>query len=332
MRLDVKMSVAEIYVSTLRAGRIVGLADSKVASLTAHCRDVASLHEKGLVSRNDLLAAEVARADARQQALDVQNRLELARAAYNRALGRRLTDPVRLSELDDDGQQGDVEQLTQRALAARPELSALACQARAYREQAASERGKTGPQVGVTGGYIYQHNDYIDPNGLAVVLLNVEWNAFDAGRTRNRADALTEKAEAVLRTRQDAASLIGLEVRQKWLELQTARQRVQVARQATAQADENLRVVRDRYQHQVGTNTEVLDAETLRVQAYTNLFDSSYLTVLAGLRLRRAVGICSSRARSHGTTHRGIRCVTVVPCRNTTPRVSLPQYYSLITV
>jgi outer membrane protein len=65
---------------------------------------------------------------------------------------------------------------------------------------------------------------------------------------------------------------------------------VQVARQATTQADENLRVAQDRYQQQVGTNTEVLDAETLRVQAYTNLYNSTYQAVLAGLRLRRAVG------------------------------------------
>lgn len=90
--------------------------------------------------------------------------------------------------------------------------------------------------------------------------------------------------------RHDAESLIALEVRQRWLELETARQRVQFARQAIAQADENLRVARGRYQQQVGTNTEVLDAETLRVQAYTNLFDSSYQAVLAGLRLRCAVG------------------------------------------
>ena len=110
------------------------------------------------------------------------------------------------------------------------------------------------------------------------------------GRARNDANALDEKAEALIHMSRDAESMIALEVRQCWLELETARQRVQVAHQATAQADENLRVARDRYQHQVGTNTEVLDAETLRVQAYTNLFDSSYQAVLAGLRLRRAVG------------------------------------------
>ena len=288
--LDVKINVAESFVAVLRATRLVEVAQAKVASLTGHRRDVGSLFEKGLVSKNDFLSAEVALADAQQQALDANNRLEMARAAYNRALGRNLADPVQLAELQDDGARADYEGLTALALRQRPELSTFAAQARALQQQAASERAKNGPQVQVQGGYLYQEDRYVNPNGVAGVLLGVQWNPIDMGRARNEANALSQKAEAVTRMRRDAESMIALEVRQRWLELETARQRVQVARRATAQADENLRVARDRYQHQVGTNTEVLDAETLRVQAYTNLFDSSYQAVLAGLRLRRAVG------------------------------------------
>ncbi|MEI8374411.1 MAG: TolC family protein [Planctomycetota bacterium] len=288
--LDVKMNVAECFVAVLSAARFVEVTQSRVASLTAHRRDVASLFEKGLVSKNDYLAGEVALADAQQKALDTANKLELARAAYNRALGRSLTEKVQLAELQDDGARSDSDSLTAQAMQQRPELATLASQARALQQQAESERGKTGPQVQVQGGYIYQENRYIDPNGVAGVLVGVEWNVLDLGRARSRANALGDKAESVIRLRRDAESMIALEVRQRWLELETARQRVIVARQATAHADENLRVARDRYQHQVGTNTEVLDAESLRVQAYTNLYDSSYQAVLVGLRLRRAVG------------------------------------------
>ena len=288
--LDVKMNVAESFVAVLHATRLVEVAQAKVASLTGHRRDVGSLFEKGVVSKNDFLSAEVALADAQQQALDANNKWEMACAAYNRALGRRLTDPVQLVELQDDGARRDCNDLTSLAMQQRPELAALTAQAQALQQQAASERAKNGPQVQVQGGYIYQGDRYVDPNGVAGVLLGVQWNAIDMGRARHQADALSEKAEAAIRMRRDAESMIALEVRQRWLELETARQRVRVARQATAQADENLRVVRDRYQHQVGTNTEVLDAETLRVQAFTNLFDSSYQAVLDGLRLQRAVG------------------------------------------
>ena len=85
--LDVKMSVAEIYVKVLLATRIVEVAESKVVSLSSHDKDVSALYEKGVVSKNDLLASQVALADAQQKAIDARADLEVAQAAYNRALG-----------------------------------------------------------------------------------------------------------------------------------------------------------------------------------------------------------------------------------------------------
>ncbi len=242
------------------------------------------------MSKNDLLASQVALADAQQKAIDARAELEVAWAAYNRALGRYLTEPVYLVELQDQDVPLEIDALTQDALSRRPELAVLSAQARALQDLAAALRAKNGPQVAVFGGYLYQQNDFIQPNSITGAAVGVEWNPWDFGRVRNQAGVLSEKAEALLRLRNDAASLIALEVRQKVIDLQTARKRVLVARQTTGQADENLRVARDRYQHQVGTNTEVLDAEASRVQAYTNLYNSSYQAVLAALRLRRAIG------------------------------------------
>ena len=133
-------------------------------------------------------------------------------------------------------------------------------------------------------------DNYIRPNGYTGAMVGVEWNPLDFGRVSNQALVLEQKSQALIRLRREAESLIALEVRHKWIDLMTARQRVLVAQKTTAQADENLRVARDRYQHQAGTNTEVLDAETLRVQAYVNLYTSTYQAALAALRLRRAVG------------------------------------------
>ncbi|MEN6406001.1 MAG: TolC family protein [Thermoguttaceae bacterium] len=288
--LDVKMNVAEIYVSVLRVHRLIEVVDSKVVSLESHARDVGGYFEKGLVPKNDLLAAQVALANARQEALQIHNMLQVANAAYNRALGRALDMPVGLAEVQTKEFPSDINQLTQQAMQSRPELSALSSQSRALREQAASVQAKKAPQIGVQGGYAYLENEYVDPNGVAVVGVGLQWTPIDSGRISNQSAALNEKAEATVRLFRDAQSMIALEVRQKWLDLQTALHRVEAVRPATAQADENLRVARDRYQHQVGTNTEVLDAETLRLQAYTNFYNSSYEAVLADLRLRRAVG------------------------------------------
>ena len=59
---------------------------------------------------------------------------------------------------------------------------------------------------------------------------------------------------------------------------------------AIDQAEENVRVVQDQYEKGQGTNTEVLDAETLRTLSHSNCFNAVYDAVLAVFRLRRAVG------------------------------------------
>ena len=59
---------------------------------------------------------------------------------------------------------------------------------------------------------------------------------------------------------------------------------------AAEQADENLRIARERYTAGLGTQTQLLQAESLRVQALRNRDDASLDAGLAQLRLARAVG------------------------------------------
>ena len=75
-----------------------------------------------------------------------------------------------------------------------------------------------------------------------------------------------------------------------WLDLDSTRKRVRVNRDALENADENLRVSRNRYRNGAGTNTEVLDAQTLRTETYSTYYRSVYDAALAHMKLLRAAG------------------------------------------
>ncbi len=194
---DLKLRVAEAYVAVLRARRGVAVAESHVASLASHARDVENLHEQGMVPRNDRLAAQVALADARQAAIQARNALDLARAAYNRQLGRPLAEPVELADLEPFPVAGTLEQLTSRALERRPELRALGEQIRALERQAAVVRAENGPQLALSGGYGYQQNRYQVHEGQWQVELGLQWRLFDGGQVRHRAAATRRQAAAL---------------------------------------------------------------------------------------------------------------------------------------
>ena len=68
------------------------------------------------------------------------------------------------------------------------------------------------------------------------------------------------------------------------------RSKIPAAKKAVEQGEENLRVSNERYNAQVTTSTEVLDAQTLLTQARVNYFSALYDHHLAKAALLRAVG------------------------------------------
>jgi outer membrane protein TolC len=287
---NLKLRVADAYVSVLRAGRMLKVTESHVTSLEAHARDVGNLHEQGMVAKSDLLSVRVALADAQQRKLQVANGLDLACAVYNRLLGRPRDQPVALDDLSPEATQEPLPALSERALAQRSELTALARQIEAMRQQAAAVRGETAPQIALSGGYGYQENRYQVHEGQWMLTLGAKWNLFDGGVVGHRANAVERQAAALTEQRDELTSIIALQVRQTWLDVQETRKRLIVTQSAIAQAEENLLVARDRYANGLSTHTEVLDAETLRTGSESNHANALSDAALAGLRLKRATG------------------------------------------
>ena len=262
-------------------------------TLAALARDTTSLFERELVPKNDLLAVEVALADARQNELRAANAADVAVAAYNRRLGRPLDQAGRTQR---DARDADWMRrrtsptLIAQAQARRTELAAFDAQAEAYGQLARSERSRVLPQLALSGGYQYLENQFLDDETVGMAGIGVQWALFDGGQSRKRAAALDRNRQATERQRADAASQIELQVRQAFLGLREARQRIELTGRAAEQADENLRIARERYNAGLGTQTQLLEAETLRVQALRNRHDAALDAGLSELRLARATG------------------------------------------
>ena len=289
---DLKLAVADAYVDVLRTRKALEVAQSSVRSLESLAHDAASMFERELVPKNDALAAQVALANARQNELRVANAAEIALASYNRRLGQPMERAVDLAEAltTPAGVADSLETLTEQALERRPELTMLDAHADAYAQLARTERARTLPQFALSAGYHYLENRFLDDETVGVAGIGVQWALFDGGQTRKRAAALERTRKATQQQRAEAASLVELQVREYWLGVREARERVRVTAEAAAQAEESLRIARERYGAGLGTHTQTLEAETLRVQALGNRDDARLDERLAELRLLRAVG------------------------------------------
>jgi len=289
-RQDIKFSVAEAYVGVLRARHLLELAESGVITLTAHLRDVNAFLEHGLVARSDALAASAAEAAARQDQMRAATALELAQASYNRLLGRPMDSPVRIDDLAQSQTANAVSEPGPSGSGPRPELVGLTHQADALTLQSKASRAAGLPQVVLTAGYSQLQNRYLDKEQLWNLGIGMRWELFDGDVHRRQADALAARADAVSALRTDLESQIALQVLAANLLRDESDSRIPVAATAVAQAQENLRVARDRYQSGVGSHTEVLDAETLRIKSGSNYYSALYDHVLALQRVKRASG------------------------------------------
>jgi len=291
---DVRLNVAAAYVGVLRARSELGVADSQVRSLAQHVDDVDDMFTTGAVAKNDLLAAQVSLAAARQRQLQAQNNVDLAAAVYNKALGRPLADVVSLDEdlpgLDSRLDINSLQALTELAFSNREELDGLHSAADATGARAESTRARSRPQLALIGGYTAMENDFLNREDFWSVGVGFQWAIFDSSRSRDKANALSLQSSALYREYRDLQSVIELQVRSSWLQLNETNARIKLASHAVEQADENLRVVRDRYRNGEGTNTEVLDAEGLRTLSRSNYDNAQYDAAFARYRLQRATG------------------------------------------
>ena len=137
---------------------------------------------------------------------------------------------------------------------------------------------------------IFSFGLFLNREDFWFVALGVRINVFDSGRSRHASATLERQSAAVADDRRDRELDVALEVYRASADLATARARLDVAAGAVQQGEENLRIVRDRYRNGEGTNTEALDAETLRAQSAGNFDAARYDLRLAELALARAIG------------------------------------------
>lgn len=289
-RLDLKYEVAQTYLLVLRVRSLLRVAEEAERTLEGHRKDAQRLFDTGIVNKNVLLTAEAALANARHDVLKARNAVALSEAALNRLLWRPLNTPVNISEYPIPELSGDLQALTAEAEHSRPELAALAHKSQALSAQAKVKRADRLPQIALVGSHNYLQNSHLSTDQSLSGSVGMVWTPIDGGVSRAQQQAAEYEAMSVTKEYEDARTGIELQVYQAWLEEEQSRDRIEVARKAVEQADENLRVTTNSFREGLVGHTEVLDATTLWTMTESNLANARYDAIAATFSLRRAVG------------------------------------------
>ncbi len=296
-KLDIAMKVKEAYFQILEADKFREVADKAVNSLKSHVDVARSFYEVGMIPVNDLLKAEVELANAQHDLVKAANGSRLARAFFNVVLSRPIEDKVEVMDiLEYKPYTGEFCDYVEKALEERPEMKLLEVSILKADQQIRLAKSKLYPEVAFTYDYIKEGDDP-DVSGSPFhdssswqAMVGLSWTFWEWGKTHYSVREKENFKEELLKTKRAMEDNIQLELKDAVLGLEQAEKNIPTTRKAVAQAEENLRVSRERYKAQVTTSTEVLDAQTLLTQASTNYYSALYDHSLAKARLLRAIG------------------------------------------
>jgi outer membrane protein TolC len=274
----VSLDFALAYFDLLEAEKLVLVARKEVESVSSHLRDAQTLYENGIITKNDLLQAEVRLSDARQKLLNAGNLRAINASRLNTILSQPLSNDIQVTDI-----QGspsvllvDREKAWDTALELRPEMRIVDETMKSLDLEEKARKAEFYPRFFAGASYDYTENRYMLHQGNTSLVFGMTVNLFSGGSTKAEVVKTRHQKVQLEEQRSRLGDEIRLEVEKNILDLKNAQERIRVAKDAVGQAEENLRINRVRYEEGVGTATEVLDAVTLLTVAKTNYYRSVY--------------------------------------------------------
>ncbi len=294
---DTVQDVTVSYFNILKARKISTVAAQSLEQLEAHRNVAQNFFRVGLIPKNDLLTAEVQAANGRQALLRAQNEVELAKSRFNTILRRGINAPVEVEDiLEYKPFRRDLVDCQKTAEAGRPEVRAYNLKLEQAGKQVNLARSEYFPTVSLVGNYSkYGDNPELagsrfqdQENWYVMGVLN--WTFWEWGKTRYRVDAGQSRRNQVRDALINLQDRVALEVKDAFLYLKEAEQRIFVAQKAIDQADENFRIMRERFNEHIASSTDVIDAQTLLTRTKSDYFNSLSDYNIAAARLERSMG------------------------------------------
>ena len=263
---QLRLDVTTAYYNLQQADAQVEISRQAVTDAAQSLRDAALREQAGLGTRFEVLQAQVSLANANQDLTRALSQQRIRRRQIVQLLG--LNQGVEVSAADPIEVAGDwnlsLEQSIVLAYKNRSELEQQLVQREISDQQRRIELAATRPQVTLNATYniLGVLNDGVGPQDGFTLGAGLQWNFFDGGRTRARANQQRTNIAIAENTFADQRNQIRLQIEQAFFDLSSSAQNIQTATFALVQAQESLRLARLRFVAGVGTQTDVITQQT----------------------------------------------------------------------
>lgn len=295
-KTELIFNVSSVYYSMLGQREVINALVFSRKALEQHHKKSIDLLKTQKAARVDSLRTEVRLADIDQQLLRERNALDIRHFLLASLLG--LDEQAPPPEIDGKlllvKPPADLDKGPATALQTRQDYQSAKSAVDAQREKIRIAQADRLPQVSGRASYGNQWAlDSSASNEVGEVGVFVKFPLFDGGRIRAEIARERNRLNAMEETLRKLRLRIRLEVGTATSNIQSTLARVGVTEKAIEQADESLRIEREKYDLGRGAIIDVLDAQSALLTSQMNYYRAlaDYNTALAEFRLATGANI-----------------------------------------
>lgn len=303
-RMDVLVDADNAYWSYIAVRRKVRMLESYSTQMDTIYKQTSSAVAAGMAIENDLLRIEAKRTEIEYQLQRARNGADLCRMALCNVIGAPLDTAIEPTDTT-----FNIESPTAMSLdiARRPEVGLLEKQIDVNMQRIRDARSEMLPTVGLSAGYSYYGNiklkGFADMgngttvpytqefrDGIGIAMLAVKIPIFHWGESRKKMHKARYELDNSQLELQRNMRLMSIEAQQAVQNVEDGYRMIHTAESGLRQAEENLRVMRNRYAAAMSPLTDLLDAQSQWQQAQSNLIEAQTQYMIYRTDYLRATG------------------------------------------
>jgi outer membrane protein len=292
-REEVVQNTISAYSNMYKAMASVTLLKENLKQQQQRVTDFSNLEQNGLLARNDLMKAQLQESNVELSLLDAENNLKITYLNMDLMLG--LPEDTDLTP-DTTGfvypsTPGSAIQWEQQAISNRKDMEALS-----YREKAASTAIKSAkadyyPGIALTGGYLAADiPNFITVTNAFNVGVGLQYNFATFWKTGAKVAEAKARLAQIEVNQEMLSDNIKLQINQAYQNYILSLNKIDVYAKAVAQANENYRITKNKYDNSLVTTTDLLEADVAQLQARLDYTFSKADALVAYKKLQQTAG------------------------------------------
>ena len=268
------LNTIQAYTNLYKCATSLKLINENKIQATKRLKDIEQLYKNNIVSRNDLLKAQLQEQQVALQQLEVTSELELSKISMNLLLGLASTNPIDIDSTFMD--QLHIDQLAinsidfweNKVTLERPELASLSNRIEASKKNVQIIKSDNYPSIALSGGYIYADiNNFLGISNALNGGIAMRYSISSLWKGSEKITQAKSKTMELEWMKSQLSDQVIIQVNKSYQQLLVAKQKINLLNNAIQQVSENYKIVDSKYKNNLATVQELLDADVLQFQA-----------------------------------------------------------------